>query len=130
MSEVKLPKRRGQSTKQLAMKGVVRGFTSCRYIRSLQRERHNVIAHLRAQLAVAAGANYYKLFTIHGVGHGRGLGAGRELAFPDDFPGFDIEGAQFIIHRGGDKDEAARSNHRAAEIDRSHLGRFRYGREW
>src|SRR5262245_47155269 len=71
-----------------------------------QRESHHVVAPLRTQLAVAAGADQRELFAVDLISHRRGLSAGRELAFPDYFSGFDVERAKLVIYRGGDEDEA------------------------
>src|SRR5206468_6843452 len=75
---------------------------------SRQRERHDVIAHLRPQSSVTAGGDHDELFAApRAVRHGCRLRARRKLTAPEHCPGFDVEGAQRRVTRRADEDQSA-----------------------
>src|SRR5262245_17732824 len=81
-----------------------------------QRERHDVVAELRAELAMTASGDDHVLPAIHFVRHWCRLTAGRQAALPQLAASLDVEGAQIVVGGGGDEHEAAARDDRAAHV--------------
>ena len=74
-----------------------------------QRERHDGVAAARADLAVAARRDHDVLTAMRSGGTSSASPARpRAAALPELAAGLDVEGAQVVVHRGADEDEARR----------------------
>ncbi len=71
----------------------------------------------RGPLAVAtATSDHYILFSSGGVRTGGSVAAGRKLGFPEGGAGSGVDGADLLVGRCGEEDEAPGSGNAATEL--------------
>src|SRR5687767_5360835 len=86
-----------------------------------QSECHKGVAGFGAELAGAAGGDEDVLAAADHIGRRRGVAADGEIVLPERLARFLVERAKALVFGGGDKDEAAGGDNRAAEGFRAGL---------
>src|SRR5579864_4421762 len=109
--------RRGSRTTRPAIR--TRRSSGLAGIRSMECESHVSIARPGAWLSSPACGNHHVLLVVHFVGARTRVAARLELGVPESFAGRLVEGAEFLVLRGGDEHKSPGGNQRSTDVLRA-----------